>query len=67
MRNTSRARHADPRVAVPRMSDRRRRGSHQARPAFRRNDCERDPVAVKPEFAVRLPLPLGYSLGFGGL
>ena len=59
--------HSDPRGAVPRVSDRRRRGSHQARPAFRRNDCERDPVAVKPEFAVRLPLPLGYSLGFGGL
>ena len=40
MRKIFRARHADPRGAVPRVSDRRRRRSPQARPAPRRNDRE---------------------------
>jgi hypothetical protein len=65
MRKIFRARHADPRGAVPRVSDRWPR--RQARPAPRRNDREPDPVAAMPEFAAGLPLPLGYSLGFGGL
>jgi hypothetical protein len=60
MRKIVRARHADPRGAVP----------PQARPASRRNDREPHPVAAIPEAELtvpRLPLPLGYSLGWGGL
>jgi hypothetical protein len=67
MRKIFRARHADPRGAVPRVSDRRRPRSPQARPAPRRNNREPDPVAAMPELTAGLPLPLGYSLGFGGL
>jgi hypothetical protein len=67
MRKIFRARHADPRGAVPRVSERQRRRPPQARPAPRRDDREPDPVAAMPEFAAGLPLPLGYSLGFGGL
>jgi len=67
MRNISRARHADPRGAMPVVSDRRRRRSPQARAAPRRNDREPNPVAAMPERTTHLPLPLGYSLGFGGL
>jgi hypothetical protein len=67
MRKIFRARHADPRGAVPRVSDRRRSRSPQARPAPRRNNREPDPVAAMPELTAGLPLPLGYSLGFGGL
>jgi hypothetical protein len=65
MRKIFRARHADPRGAVPRVSERRRRP--QARPAPRRNDREPDPVAAMPELTAGLPLPLGYCRGFGGL
>ena len=55
------------RGAVRRTSDRRpRRASPQARLAPRRDD-RAPPVAAMPETAARLPLPLGYSLGFGGL
>ena len=67
MRKIFRARHADPRGAVPRVSDRRRRRSLQARPAARRNDREPDPVAAMPELTAGLPLALGYCRGFGGL
>jgi len=67
MRKISRGWHADPRNAVPRVSDRRRRRPPQARPAPRRNDRKPDAVAAMPELTTRLPLPLGYSLGFGGL
>jgi hypothetical protein len=67
MRKIFRARHADPRCAVPRVSDRRRRRPPQARPAPRRNDREPDPVAAMPELTAGLPLPLGYCRGFGGL
>lgn len=56
MRKIVRARHADPRGAVP----------PQARPASRRNDRAPHPVGAIPEEAL-LPLPLGYSLGWGGL
>jgi hypothetical protein len=57
--------HSDPQGAVPRVSDRRRRRSPQAGSASRRDDREPDLVAAMPEFTTRLPLPLGYSLGFG--
>ena len=68
MRKIFRIRHADPRGCCARVSEpRRRRGSPQARPAPRRNDREPDPVAAMPELTAGLPLPLGYSLGFGGL
>jgi len=69
MRKTLRARHADPRGALPRVSDRLRRSFLQARPAPTRNDREPDPVAAMPEeeLMAHLPLPLGYSLGWGGL
>jgi hypothetical protein len=67
MRKNFRARHADPRGAVPRVSDRRRRRPPQARPTPGRNDREPDPVAGVPEFTAGLPLPLGYCGGFGGL
>jgi len=63
MRTIFRARHADPRGAVPRVSDRRRRRSPQAGPAPRRNDREPDPVGAMAELTAGLPLPLGYSLG----
>jgi hypothetical protein len=68
MRKTVRARHADPRGALPRVSDRLRRRSPQARPAPTRNDREPDSVAAMPdeELTAHLPLPLGYSLGWGG-
>jgi len=67
MRKISRGWHADPRGAVPQVSDRRRRRSPQAWSAPGRNDREPDAVAAVPELTTRLPLPLGYSLGFGGL
>jgi hypothetical protein len=67
MRKIFRARQADPRGAVPRVSDRRRRRSPQARPAPRHNDREPAPVAVMPELTAGLPLPLGYCRGWGGL
>jgi hypothetical protein len=59
--------HSDPRGAVPRVSDRRRRRSPQTGSAPRRNDRAPDLVATMTEFTTRLPIPLGYSLGFGGL
>jgi hypothetical protein len=50
------------------VSDRRsRRSSPQARLAPRRKDRAADPVAAMTKVTARLPLPLGYSLGFGGL
>jgi hypothetical protein len=67
MRKILYARHADPRSAAPRVSERRRRRSPQNRPRPRRNDREPDPVATMPELTPLLPLPLGYSLGWGGL
>jgi hypothetical protein len=67
MRKIFRARHADPRCAVPRVSDRRRRRPPQARAAPKRNDREPDSVAAVPELTAGLPLPLGYCRGFGGL
>ena len=67
MRKIFRARHADPRGAVPRVSDRRPRGSPQARPAPRRNNRESDPLAAMPELTAGLPLPLGYCRGWGGI
>jgi hypothetical protein len=67
MRKIFRACPADPRGAVPRVSDRRQRRSPQARPAPRRNDREPGSVAAMPELTARLPLPLGYCRGFGGL
>ena len=67
MRKIFRASHSDPPGAVPRVSDRRRRRSPKARPAPRCNDRDPDPVAAMRALTARLPLPLGYSLGFGGL
>ena len=77
MRAISRGQHANclhvphgppHRSAVPHVPDRRRRSlSPQARPTLRRKDLEPDPTAAIPKAAARLPLPLGHSLGFGGL
>jgi hypothetical protein len=77
MRRISRSQHAQPwyvsdsrlnRSAARRLSDPRRRSlAPQAWSAPRRQDRGADPVAAAPEAAARLPLPLGYSLGFGGL
>jgi len=67
MRKIFRAPHADPRGSVPRVSGRRRRTPPHVRPARRRNVREPDPVAAMSELTARLPLPLGYSRGFGGL
>jgi len=63
MRKTSRGRHADPRSAVLSAPDRRRRRPAQTRAPSGRDDRE----SAMLEHSARLPLPLGYSLGFGGL
>jgi hypothetical protein len=67
MRKISRGRHADPRCAVSRVPDRRRRRPAQTRAPSWRDGREPDSVAAMPELTARLPLPLGHSLGFGGL